>query len=988
VSAKSKLPVVGGGGGANVETTERVRPQKTSPDKGGGGGGGGAKSGKAKGGGGGWSAFTDGGTAPGWVTAARVVLLVAFAATVPTLLGVTHGNRIFWTIGIAVLPLFWIVGGYHLWRRICPLAVTSQLARLLGRPGTRKAGDWLAKNYLLVQLGLMIACLSFRLVATNGSAAWLAGFLGAITLAAIVTGVVYSGKTWCNLLCPIGLVEKIYTEPSRGAAPSTLTSQCAPCVACKKHCPDIDQEQGYWKEMSEPARRTAYFAWPGVVVGFYVYYWLVAGTWDYYFSGAWAYEVDQPSGWLAEGFHFVAGVPRVVAAPLTLVAFGLASWLVFAAIEAVFARRAVAALGTEPAPSDDKRAAARARIRHHMLAFAGFVGFNAFYFFAGQPSLRRLPPWAVTGFGAIVVFASAAIFFRRWRRNEDEYVQERFAQKILKKWEWGDAPPSDDLKDIYLLHTERTKARESRLRAYKETVRELVADGLVTRAELKILDSLRAQLGISDKDHAKIVGELSEEERQLFDPSYQGSVELRLQRQQYRRDLERVVMEAARAGLPPADAALEAVRGEHGVSAADHAAELEKVLAADGPVAALYREEVAAIERLGRAALATKDDAPRDGGQESASLSLLRHLAIGRARTHLLRALGLVGTLTRGADASAVAGAREAVAGAKTLSAAPVAELVRAVPGELLVPLVQAVERAATPAAMREVPSAPPILAVSDDGSPYLRAAAALLLSRFDDDASRARLAKALVDPEPIVREAAVRSLGARARLTRELLSTALADGDARVRSAAVRAVSGVSSGEVPAVDAGVLAQTTRGVGNAPGVYATLDANAIMASLTTIEKMMMLRLVPMFAELDPDDLEQLAERVEERRYEPGATLCVEGEAGDAVYLLVRGAVRVTTGSGADERVLSELGQGACIGEMAVFDQAPRSATVRATERVRALIVPGDGFKALLVERPEMNQVIIAELVRRMRGLMGRGGAGGSAVSTPATTIPR
>jgi hypothetical protein len=217
---------------------------------------------RKKPGAGGWSAFTDAGAAPRGVTAARIVLVIAFAATVPTLLGLEHGNRMFWTMGIAALPLFWILGGFHLWRRICPLAVTSQLARLAGRPGTRKAGDWLARNYLLVQLGVLVACLSLRLVATNGSAVWLAGFLGAIAVAAAITGAIFAGKTWCNFICPIGVVEKLYTEPARGVAPGALTSQCAPCVACKKHCPDIDQEQGYWKELAEPARRTAYFAWP------------------------------------------------------------------------------------------------------------------------------------------------------------------------------------------------------------------------------------------------------------------------------------------------------------------------------------------------------------------------------------------------------------------------------------------------------------------------------------------------------------------------------------------------------------------------------------------------------------------------------------------------------------------------------------------------------------------------------------------------------
>jgi CRP-like cAMP-binding protein len=77
------------------------------------------------------------------------------------------------------------------------------------------------------------------------------------------------------------------------------------------------------------------------------------------------------------------------------------------------------------------------------------------------------------------------------------------------------------------------------------------------------------------------------------------------------------------------------------------------------------------------------------------------------------------------------------------------------------------------------------------------------------------------------------------------------------------------------------------------------------------------------------------------------------------------------GAGERETVINELGPGACLGEMAVLDASPRSATVRATERTRALRVPGEGFKRVLAERPEMSQAIVAELVRRMRGLVAK-----------------
>jgi hypothetical protein len=212
--------------------------------------------------------------------------------------------------------------------------------------------------------------------------------------------------------------------------------------------------------------------------------------------------------------------------------------------------------------------------------------------------------------------------------------------------------------------------------------------------------------------------------------------------------------------------------------------------------------------------------------------------------------------------------------------------------------------------------------------------------------------------------------MGAKSRLTRELLTKVLSDPSPVVRSAAVRAVSGgTTSGESPAVDPAVFAQTTKGIGNS-GAYATLDANAAMAQLTTIEKMMLIRQVPIFSELDAEDLEELASIVEERRINADKDLFREGDVGDAVYLIVKGRVRVFVGGGQRaEKTINELGPGACIGEMAVLDRSPRSATVRALESTRALRVPGEGFKRVMSERPEMSEAIVAELVRRMRGLM-------------------
>jgi hypothetical protein len=963
---KQKLPVVDGAAAPPKDAVKAAGAKA------------GGSRGKAKARAGGWSTFTDGGAAPRWVTAARVVMVIALAATIPTILGVSHGNRILWTIAIASLPFFWMTVGYHVWRRICPLAVAGQLGRLVGRPGSRKMGDFMGKHYLLVQLALMLVGLSLRLTVTNGSDVGVAVFLGVVVVAAIAVSFTYGGKTWCNFLCPVGLVEKIHTEPARSSSGvgGELTSQCAPCVACKKHCPDIDLEQGYWKEASERDRRIAYFAWPGIVVAFYAYYYLASGSWSYYFDGGWAYErellVTTP------GFYFAPDVPRFIAAPLTLVAFALASFIAFAAIEALLLRLrspgSSRSVGASAFEANDEQQQHVLRVRHAMLAFAGLVAFNAFYCFAGQPTLQKLPGWIVTAWGLVVVFSSTAIFMRRIGRREEQHVQEKFAQKILKKWEWGDAPPSDDLKDIYLLHTERTKQREARLRAYKETVREMVADGLVTRSELAILDSLRAQLGVSDKDHQKILGELSAEEKRLFDPAYQGSVEQRLAREQYRKDLERLVVEAARQGNSPAPSTLAVLRVDRGVSEEEEAQQLEEILAAGGPIARIYDGELAEMTRLIAAAEATRcssrssqpvlDGDPRSSS-ESASLGLLRHLAQRRAHDRATHALGVLAVMTKLPEVENLhehARARGRVESDRLGQLAAVDDALRA-------PLVDLIARLERGDRNDEAQLSPgPLLQIADDKSQHLRAAVAMLLSRFEDNASRAALLTMLDDTHPVVREAAVRALGAKRRLTRELLAKVLADPSPLVRHTAVRAVSGVSSGELPALDPAVLAQTTKGIGHAEA-YATLDASAAMASLTTIEKMMLLRQVPIFAELGADDLEELSGIVEERIFAADAVVFREGDAGDAVYLIVRGRVRIFVGGGErPEKVLSELGAGACIGEMAVLDRAPRSASVRALERTRALRVPGEGFKRVMSERPEMSEAIVSELVRRMRQL--------------------
>jgi polyferredoxin len=122
--------------------------------------------------------------------------------------------RIFWTMLLPLLPLTIVVMGFPAWRRLCPLAFFGEGGRRLERKTQRRVPAWLERWFLPFTFFLMLAMLVLRLVATNGDGRWLAGLLITLALAAFATNRLFTGKSWCNFFCPVGLIERIYTEPN------------------------------------------------------------------------------------------------------------------------------------------------------------------------------------------------------------------------------------------------------------------------------------------------------------------------------------------------------------------------------------------------------------------------------------------------------------------------------------------------------------------------------------------------------------------------------------------------------------------------------------------------------------------------------------------------------------------------------------------------------------------------------------------------------
>ena len=515
---------------------------------------------------------------------------------------------------LPLLVLFIVVGGFYRWRAICPLAAFGEIGRLLPRRFQRRVPEWLERGHMVVPFVLLGAMLVLRHVATNGDGRWIGGLLIGLAIAAIATNAIFTGKTWCNFFCPVGVVERIYTDPS--SLLPAANSQCARCTACKRSCPDIDQENNYWRELTGRGRRFATYAFPGLVLAFYLYFWLRVGDWEAYFDGRWTRQTADAGLAFGPGFFFAPGVPAIAAAALTLAVCALVSYGLFRALEAG-TRRLL--------PGYDRR-------RHQVLSLAAFTAFSVFYFYAGAPTLRR-----ITGATRAFAFAAPAIgmvvLVRRWGRRRETYVRERGAARLLKNWPFEGTPPSDPV-EAYARAQASEHARDQLLAGYLQTLRDVVADGLVDESEVRTLAEIRKQFGITPREHDRAIARLPADERALLVSGRFVTVEERLQLESYGAALTEALARSA------SDSEIDLMRREFGVSAEEHVGIVERMRSASGPLVDRARRElVEALVRRGQ----RETVAAAAAGEES--LQLLGFLLARAEEASLGRVFELLGTV-------------------------------------------------------------------------------------------------------------------------------------------------------------------------------------------------------------------------------------------------------------------------------------------------------------------------------------------------------
>lgn len=106
-------------------------------------------------------------------------------------------------------------------------------------------------------------------------------------------------------------------------------------------------------------------------------------------------------------------------------------------------------------------------------------------------------------------------------------------------------------------------------------------------------------------------------------------------------------------------------------------------------------------------------------------------------------------------------------------------------------------------------------------------------------------------------------------------------------------------------------------------------------------------------------------------YEDGETLVRQGEPGDCLFAIQEGTVEILVERDGRETLLRTTGPGELIGEMAIFEQEVRSATVRARGRVRALTVDKKNFLRRIHEDPSLAYRLVQTLSGRVRDLSRR-----------------
>ena len=125
--------------------------------------------------------------------------------------------------------------------------------------------------------------------------------------------------------------------------------------------------------------------------------------------------------------------------------------------------------------------------------------------------------------------------------------------------------------------------------------------------------------------------------------------------------------------------------------------------------------------------------------------------------------------------------------------------------------------------------------------------------------------------------------------------------------------------------------------------------------------------VPVFETLGPDDLARVAQVAVPRRFAPNQVIFREGDESDTCYIVAEGHARALREHSDGRTIaLARFGPGDIFGELAMFDDERRSATVEAMDELHAFAVMSADMRRLMREHPDIAVKLVTSLGRRLR----------------------
>jgi CRP/FNR family transcriptional regulator, cyclic AMP receptor protein len=122
--------------------------------------------------------------------------------------------------------------------------------------------------------------------------------------------------------------------------------------------------------------------------------------------------------------------------------------------------------------------------------------------------------------------------------------------------------------------------------------------------------------------------------------------------------------------------------------------------------------------------------------------------------------------------------------------------------------------------------------------------------------------------------------------------------------------------------------------------------------------------VPLFAGCTTRELRDIAKATVELTLDEGKEFVTQGDVGREAFIIVEGSANVFRAG----QQIATLGPGDCVGELALLDHGPRTATVVAATPLTVLVLGPREFSGLLDEVPTLNHKILAALASRVRQL--------------------